>query len=113
MAGEKRKNEESEMVLGPADSGVTVNRELPDMANGLEGWFAERAEKGLEDRGQGWLEYLYGIILTKGKNEKEAKQWLLKSVHRYPWNWGAWLELNDLIENMEEVSLLSIGKHGN
>lgn len=104
MAGEKRKNEESEMVLGPADGGMTVNRELPDLAKGLEGWFAERQEKGLEEQGQGWLEYLYGIILAKGKNDKEAKAWLLKSVHRYPWNWGAWLELNDLIENVEEVS---------
>jgi anaphase-promoting complex subunit 8 len=111
MAGEKRKNEDSEMVLGPADGGMTVNRELPDLAKGLEGWFAERQEKGLSE-GQGWLEYLYGIILAKGKNDKEAKQWFLKSVHRYPWHWGAWLELNDLIENMEEVSHLVIRSGG-
>jgi anaphase-promoting complex subunit 8 len=107
MAGEKRKNEESEMVLGPADGGMTVNRELPDLASGLEGWFAEREEKGLEEHGQGWLEYLYGIILAKGKIDKEAKRWLLKSAHRYPWNWGAWLELNDLIENFEELQSIA------
>jgi anaphase-promoting complex subunit 8 len=105
MAGEKRKDEETEMVLGPADGGMTVNRELPDLARGLEGWFAERREQGLEDHGQGWLEYLYGVILLKGKNEEEAKKWLIKSVHLYPFHWGAWQELNDLLPNTEDVSV--------
>lgn len=104
LAGEKRKEEETEMVLGPADGGMTVNRELPDLARGLEGYFAERREQGLEDRSQGWLEYLYGIILLKGKNEEEAKKWLIRSVHLYPYNWGAWQELNDLLSNVEDVS---------
>ncbi|KKA24648.1 20S cyclosome subunit [Rasamsonia emersonii CBS 393.64] len=103
LAGEKRKEEETEMVLGPADGGMTVNRELPDLARGLEGYFAERREQGLEDRSQGWLEYLYGIILLKGKNEEEAKKWLIRSVHLYPYNWGAWQELNDLLSNVEDV----------
>lgn len=105
LAGEKRKEEETEMVLGPADGGMTVNRELPDLARGLEGYFAERREQGLEDRSQGWLEYLYAIILLKGKNEEEAKKWLIKSVHLYPYNWGAWQELNDLLSNIEDVSM--------
>lgn len=104
LAGEKRKDEESEMVLGPADGGMTINRELSDLARGLEGWFEERKNQGLEERGQGWLEYLYGIILLKGKNEQEAKQWLIRSVHLYPFHWGAWNELNDLLSNTEDVS---------
>lgn len=108
LAGEKRKDEETEMVLGPADGGMTVNRELPELARGLEGWFAERREKGLEDRGQGWLEYLYGVILLKGKNEEEAKKWLIRSVHLYPFHWGAWQELNDLLSKTEDVCLLNI-----
>lgn len=103
MAGEKRKEEESEMVLGPADGGATVNRELADLARGLEGWFAERREKGLEGHGQGWLEYLYGVVLAKGKNEEEAKNWLVRSVHLYPFHWGAWHELNDILNNLEDV----------
>jgi anaphase-promoting complex subunit 8 len=105
LAGEKRKEEETEMVLGPADGGMSVNRELPDLARGLEGWFAERREQGLEGRGQGWLEYLYGVILLKGKNEDEAKKWLIRSVHLFPFHWGAWQELNDLLSNVEDVSL--------
>lgn len=103
MAGEKRKDEETEMVLGPADGGMTVNRELAALARGLEGWFAERREQGLEDRGQGWLEYLHAVVLLKGKNEDEAKEWLIRSVHLYPFHWGAWQELNDLLANTEDV----------
>ncbi|PYH75938.1 20S cyclosome subunit [Aspergillus uvarum CBS 121591] len=103
LAGEKRKDEETEMVLGPADGGSTVNRELPDLARGLEGWFTERREKGLEGRNQGWLEYLYGVILLKGRNEDEAKKWLIRSVHLNPFHWGSWQELNDLLASTEDL----------
>ncbi|KAL2821828.1 anaphase promoting complex subunit 8 [Aspergillus cavernicola] len=106
LAGEKRKNEETEMVLGPADGGATVNRELPDLARGLEGWFTERREKGAEDGNQGWLEYLYGIILLQGRNEEEAKKWLIRSVHLNPFHWGAWQELNDLLASTEDLKQL-------
>ena len=101
MAGEKRKNEESEMILGPADGGVTVNKELNGIGMILEDWFKWRSEKSSET--QGWLEYLYGIVLLKGKNEEAAKQWLLRSVHIYPYNWGAWQELSSLIGTAEQV----------
>ncbi|KAE8348763.1 anaphase promoting complex subunit 8 [Aspergillus coremiiformis] len=103
LAGEKRKDEETEMVLGPADGGATVNRELPDLARGLEGWLTERREKGFEDRNHGWLEYLYGVILLKGRNEEEAKKWLIRSVHLNPFHWGAWQELNDLLSSTEDL----------
>ncbi|KAM5458347.1 Anaphase-promoting complex subunit 8 [Microsporum audouinii] len=103
LAGEKRKDEETEMVLGPADGGMTVNRELPGLAQGLEGWFTDREEKGLQDSGQGWLEYLYGVVLLKAKNEEEAKKWLIRSVHLYPFHWGAWQELNDLLSSTEDL----------
>lgn len=103
LAGEKRKDEETEMVLGPADGGMTANRELPDLARGLGDWLAERREKGLQDRSQGWLEYLYGVILLKGRNEEEARKWLIQSVHLNPFNWGAWQELNGVLESTEDV----------
>lgn len=106
LAGEKRRDEETEMVLGPADGGMTANRELPDLARGLEGWFAERRERGLQDCGQGWLEYLYAVILMKGKNEEEAKKWLVRSVHLFPFHWGAWQELSDLLPSVDDVSIL-------
>ena len=103
MAGEKRKDEESEMILGPLDGGSTVNKELVGLSRSLEGWFADREAKGLSGSNQGWLEYLYGIVLAKGKTEDAAKKWLLASVHRYSYNWGAWLELCALLGKLEEV----------
>ena len=105
MSGEKRKDEDSEMVLGPADGGMTVNRELVGIGRELEGWFAERIDKGKSEASQGWLEYLYGIILAKGKNDEDAKRWLINSVHLCPYNWGAWLELSELLGSVEEVSV--------
>ena len=107
MSGEKRKDEESEMILGPADGGATVNKELVGIGRALEGWFAERSKNGDEGEGpgQGWLEYLYGVVLAKGKNEEEAKHWLMRSVHQQPYHWGAWLELSELIGGVEEVGI--------
>lgn len=103
MSGEKRKDEESEMILGPADGGSNVNKELVGLSRSLEGWFADREAKGLSNSNQGWLEYLYGIVLAKGKTEDAAKTWLLASVRRYACNWGAWLELGALLGKYEEV----------
>lgn len=112
ISGEKRKDEETEMILGPADGGLAANRELPDLARGLEGWLTERREKGMEGRNQGWLEYLYGVILLKGRNEEEAKKWLIKSVHLNPFHWGAWQELNDLLTSTEDVCYFALRSVG-
>lgn len=104
LSGEKRRDEDSEMILGPADGGTTINKELVGLGRCLEGWFADREDTG-DDRGnQGWLEYLYGIILLKGKSEEDAKKWLVRSVHLWPFNWGAWLELSGLLTTVDDVS---------
>ncbi|EKG18874.1 Tetratricopeptide TPR-1 [Macrophomina phaseolina MS6] len=105
IAGEKRKDEDSEMILGPADGGATINKELKGISRILEDWFNERHAEGKE--GSGWLEYLYGIIMAKSKNEELAKQWLIKSVHLYPYNWGAWQELSSLVSSVEELNLIT------
>lgn len=105
IAGEKRKDEDSEMILGPADGGATINKELKSISRILEEWFNERHADGKE--GLGWLEYLYGIVLAKGKNEQLAKKWLVQSVHLYPYNWGAWQELSSLITSVEELNLVT------
>ena len=107
ISGEKRKDEDSEMILGPADGGTTVNKELIGLGRGLQGWLAERATQGRDGSSQGWLEYLYGIVLAKGKTEDDAKRWLIRSVHLCPYNWGAWLELSELLGKVDEVSSLN------
>lgn len=109
MAGEKRMNEESEMILGPQDGGVTMNKELPTITAILEEWFHELPSSGRQS--QGWLEYLYGIVLAKGKNEKQAIDYLIQSVKLYEYNWGAWQELAGLLGTKEEVRVSQIVLH--
>lgn len=104
IVGERRMNEDSEMILGPQDGGVMLNKELPGISTVLEQWFAALPASGRQP--QGWLEYLYGIVLAKGKNEKLAIDYLLQSVHQYEYNWGAWQELTSLLSTNEEVRTL-------
>lgn len=89
------------MILGPADGGVTVNKELPSLTRLLGTWLDQQEAKG--SNGRGWLEYMYGILLAKNKSEDLAKEWFLKSVHIYPYNWGAWQELSNLLNNADEL----------
>lgn len=60
MAGEKRKEEDSEMVMGPHDGGNTVNKQLGMINRLLERWFADRTSADSNETvgSQGWLEYL-------------------------------------------------------
>ncbi|KAL8934986.1 MAG: hypothetical protein Q9216_005635, partial [Gyalolechia sp. 2 TL-2023] len=103
MAGEKRKDEDAEMILGPMDSGAIVNKELVGIGRTLEAWFGERIAQGKANRNHGWLEYLYGVVLLKGHSDDDAKQYLLRSLQLNPWNWSAWLELRDLLNNVDAL----------
>lgn len=102
LSGEKRKDEASEMILGPQDGPVTQNKELTAISAILEQWLTERYAQNKD--GGGWLEYLYGMVLSKGKNEDLAKEWLVRSVTLCTYNWSAWLELAHLIGTVDEVS---------
>ncbi|PQE23827.1 hypothetical protein CJF30_00008811 [Rutstroemia sp. NJR-2017a BBW] len=103
MSGEKKKDEDSEMVMGPHDGGNTVNKQLVAIIRILEAWFRERrSETGEIVGSQGWLEYLYGMVLAKDKNEEEAMRWLIRSVELFPMNWGCWLEMTSLIGRVED-----------
>ncbi|GFP55380.1 hypothetical protein ACSS6W_009307 [Trichoderma asperelloides] len=105
MSGEKRKNEESEMVMGPQDLGTVVNKQLLIVGRFLAAWFEERTTDDDEVLGsQGWLEYLYGMVLAKEKNDEKALEFLIRSVHKYPMNWGCWLEMTSLISRVEDLN---------
>lgn len=59
MSGEKKKDEDSEMVMGPQDGGNTINKQLVAISRYMEIWFEERTnEMGEAVGSQGWLEYL-------------------------------------------------------
>ncbi|KAK0719594.1 anaphase promoting complex subunit 8 [Lasiosphaeris hirsuta] len=109
ISGEKRKDEDSEMIMGPQDLGAVMNKQLLIVSRFLERWFAERETEDGEGLppSQGFLEYLYGMVLVKQKNDQTAKDYLMQSVHIFPWNWGCWLELTNLISRTEELEKIA------
>jgi anaphase-promoting complex subunit 8 len=105
ISGEKKRDEDTEMVMGPQDLGSTVNKQLLVVSRFLEIWFAQHTSEDGEVVGsQGFLEYLYGMVLAKEKNEAAAMDYLVRSVHQFPMNWGCWLEMTNLISRVEHVS---------
>ena len=109
MSGEKRKNEDSETILGPADGPVTANKEVSTVTAALEEYFNARGGLNNPDNSQGWLDYLYGLMLVKGNCHPLAKQWLIRSVNLNYYNWSAWLELASLINSPDELQ--AVGQH--
>ncbi|OAA58955.1 anaphase-promoting complex subunit Apc8 [Niveomyces insectorum RCEF 264] len=108
ISGEKKKDEEVEMVMGPHDTGDVVNRQLQIISAYLQAWFDQNTDED-EERvvSQGWLEYLYGMVLAKDRNEKEAMEWFIRSVHRFPMNWGCWQEMTNLISRVDELNKIA------
>lgn len=96
------------MILGPLDSAATANRELQGISTSLQEMIAGKSRDGEEDGEEweeedGWLLYLYGVVLYKQKNIEEARGALVKSVCLYPYNWSAWLELGATLGNLSDV----------
>lgn len=46
------------------------------------------------------------MVLAKEKNDDRAMEYFIRSVHKYPMNWGCWLEMTSLIPRVEDVSSL-------
>ncbi|QIX02343.1 hypothetical protein AMS68_007860 [Peltaster fructicola] len=107
LSGEKRKNEDSEAILGPNDGPVTGNKELIGISSILEDYFNARGGLQNMENSEGWLDYLYGVVLMRMKSEQLAKQWLLRSVNLNPYNWSAWLELANSIGSVEEMQQIA------
>ncbi|KAI5854374.1 anaphase promoting complex subunit 8 [Tricharina praecox] len=106
IAGEKRRDEDSEMVLGPLDGAETRNKEVAGILTALEEIFAEKDGDTMWGEDDSWLLFLYGIVLQKQKNEEEARGALLKSVNLYPYNWSAWQELGATIGTLTDLNTI-------
>lgn len=94
------------MILGPSDGGQSSNRELASLSRGLEDYFRGRnaADSQLR-RTQGWLEYLYGVVLARSKQDKLAEEWLMRAVRLNPYHWGAWEELSNLLSSADDLTM--------
>jgi len=44
------------------------------------------------------------MVLAKEKNDQAALDFLMASIHIFPWNWGCWLEITNLTSRIEQVS---------
>ena len=44
------------------------------------------------------------MVLAKQKDDAQALNFFIKSVHLFPMNWGCWLEMAGLVSRVEEVS---------
>lgn len=105
LAGEKRREEASETILGPNDGSNSPNRELPTLVRCLEDYFRVRDAQDPElKRSQGWLEYIYGVVLARSKQDDRAQEWLLRSVRLNPYHWGAWEELSQLLTSVDDLN---------
>lgn len=94
------------MILGPTDGGQSSNRELTALSRGLEDYFRGRdATDPQLKRSQGWLEYLYGVVLARSKQEKLAEEWLMRAVRLNPYHWGAWEELSNLLSSADDLTM--------
>ncbi|KAI1130429.1 cell division cycle protein-like protein 23 [Nemania abortiva] len=107
IQGEKDKMEEAAHILGPSDTDAVVNKQLPRIRSIIEKWLARDENHAGLGFSQGWLEYLYGMVLAKDQNYDLAKPWLLKSVSINPWNWGAWLELRCLVRDAKDLEWIN------
>ncbi|KAK4204339.1 putative anaphase-promoting complex subunit 8 [Triangularia verruculosa] len=108
ISGEKRKEEDSEMIMGPQDVGTITNKQLVTVTRFLTRWFEQRKAEGADlAPSQGFLEYLYGMVLVKEKNDEAAMHYLIESVQLFPWNWGAWMEIINLITRLEQLNKIT------
>lgn len=46
----------------------------------------------------------YGVVLRKLDLPKEAVKVFVEAIHALPLHWGAWLELSNLVTNVEMVN---------
>lgn len=57
-----------------------------------------------ENKADGYLLYLFGIVSSKLEQYEVAVETLLESLEKVPLNWHAWMQLGDLIVDRTKVS---------
>ncbi|XP_074640459.1 uncharacterized protein LOC141898459 isoform X2 [Tubulanus polymorphus] len=102
LAGEKKRLDETSDTIGPADKGD--NEHLCMLRTELQ---IHHKDQGLD----GFLLYLYGVILKKLDLQKEALSVLIEAVHSEPLHWGAWLELSTLIRDKDMLMNQKLPDH--
>ncbi|CAM9010629.1 unnamed protein product [Wickerhamomyces anomalus] len=100
LSGEKKKEEESEGVLGLHDHS-SVNTSVSLILKELES-ILEYESNGLKSP---FLNWLHGVVLVKHKSMAAAKDAFIKSLVQYPYNWSCWAELLFCLPTFDEAEL--------
>uniref|UniRef100_A0A8B9KLG2 Cyclosome subunit 8 n=1 Tax=Astyanax mexicanus TaxID=7994 RepID=A0A8B9KLG2_ASTMX len=87
--------------LGPLEKGQVRNEALRELR-------VELSKKHSAGELDGFSLYLYGVVLRKLDLLKEAVDIFVAATHALPLHWGAWLELCNLITNIEMLKSLSL-----
>uniref|UniRef100_A0AAR2KPY0 Cyclosome subunit 8 n=1 Tax=Pygocentrus nattereri TaxID=42514 RepID=A0AAR2KPY0_PYGNA len=101
LSGEKKKDDETVDSLGPLEKGQVRNEALRELR-------VELSKKHSAGELDGFALYLYGVVLRKLDLLKEAVDIFVAATHALPLHWGAWLELCNLITNIEMLKSLSL-----
>ncbi|CAE7545177.1 APC8 [Symbiodinium natans] len=97
LAGEKRREEDAAEVSDPAESSRVRNTELKTLEEDLSALHHEQKLDGLGL-------YVYGIVLKGLELKEDARRVLLESVHAFPCNWSAWLDIISISADLDDVS---------
>uniref|UniRef100_A0A8C2JP16 CDC23 (cell division cycle 23, yeast, homolog) n=1 Tax=Cyprinus carpio TaxID=7962 RepID=A0A8C2JP16_CYPCA len=101
LSGEKKKDDETVDSLGPLEKGQVRNEALRELR-------VELSKKHSAGELDGFALYLYGVVLRKLDLLKEAVEIFVAATHALPLHWGSWLELCNLITNIEMLKSLSL-----
>ncbi|CAI2164392.1 12072_t:CDS:10 [Funneliformis geosporum] len=88
LAGEKRKDEESHDIMGPMNDLKTFNKEIPKLMEEMESW------RDSHEMNDVMRKQLY-------PQDKNLKDLFLESVQNFYYNWSAWVELGECINNKD------------
>eukprot|EP00667_Euglena_gracilis_P007120 EG_transcript_7187 len=105
LAGEKRKQEEAlEQAEAEGVPPFVPNAKVEEVYKDLE---------QLQSRGRldGYLMYLYGLVLKQRDMTAEARAAFALSVRAQPCLWAAWAELAALCSKMKDLSSLALPEH--
>lgn len=89
---------------------VTLN--LPAKAHSKYNELRDSIERNMRNRDpDGWLLYVYGLILGKFRLRDQALKILEKSINLTPINWSAWFYLSTIINDKAQLDKLDLPNH--
>ncbi|KAI8069402.1 putative cell division cycle [Gongronella butleri] len=98
LGGEKRKEEQTQDILGASDNSLAENAYLNSIYDELTQAYTQ--EQPLD----AFCLYLLGIVLRKRGDTQTAYSILLESIKKFECNWSAWTELGELVLNKKMLN---------